>query len=121
MAQAQDMAFASGSPASQSLAEFTRNIAFELAAGGLLALALARRPRSDPSQVTPQDRRTQLLACCLAGVGAVGLVTLMLTITGSENYPDWSAVAVTARRGTSGKTSARRPSIRYSGLKSWPH
>ena len=32
-----------------------------------------------------------------------------------------SAVAVTARRGTWGKTSASRPSMRYSGRKSWPH
>ena len=32
-----------------------------------------------------------------------------------------SAVAVTARRGTSGNSSASRPSIRYSGRKSWPH
>ena len=32
-----------------------------------------------------------------------------------------SAVAVTASRGTPGKISASRPSMRYSGRKSWPH
>jgi ATP-dependent DNA helicase RecQ len=39
----------------------------------------------------------------------------------AEVFPQVPRLAVTASRGTLGKTSARRPSMRYSGRKSCPH
>ena len=74
----------------------THTRAFELAAGGLLALSLERRARRRVDEAGgARARREALAACVLAGVGLATVVVEMVTISGSENYPGWSGVAVT--------------------------
>jgi peptidoglycan/LPS O-acetylase OafA/YrhL len=76
----------------------THTRAFQLAAGGLLAVALQRRTRVFSSVRKPVSSRRALnvAALALSGVGLGGVVWLMLTINGSTSYPGWAAVAVTA-------------------------
>ena len=70
----------------------THNRAFELSAGGLLAVWF-RRPRRRPAR-----RRwlTQVTAVVLTSAGAGALGYLVVEVSGSTGYPGQAAVAVTA-------------------------
>ena len=76
----------------------THTRAFELSAGGLLAVVLQRRTQvfSISGNTASPRRANQEAAVALSGTGLVGVLWLMRTVTGSTSYPGWTAVAVTA-------------------------
>jgi len=77
----------------------THTRAFELTAGGLLALVMERRRRRiaslGPRRMREQPR-PERLAAALTLTGLGGVTYLCLTVAGSTSYPGWSAVTVTA-------------------------
>jgi peptidoglycan/LPS O-acetylase OafA/YrhL len=72
----------------------THTRAFELAGGGLLAVAMHARSRRQARQ--PRSIRVRLHAVALSALGLAGTAWLLITITGSSGYPGWWGVSVTA-------------------------
>jgi peptidoglycan/LPS O-acetylase OafA/YrhL len=80
--------------ASKSAAGYygTHTRAFELAAGGLLAIAMHARGSRQATQ--PVATRVRVLAPIFTALGLAGTAWLLATVSGSSGYPGWTGVAV---------------------------
>ncbi len=74
----------------------THTRAFELAAGGLLAVGMEHRRRSrTPGHRALATGRPHARAVLMTIAGIAGIGYLCVTVTGSSSYPGWSAAEVT--------------------------
>ncbi|MBA3232564.1 MAG: acyltransferase [Propionibacteriales bacterium] len=76
----------------------THTRAFELAAGGLLAVAMRLRHQRSETDAHRARRvgPLQVGSLLLTALGIAGIAYLSATISGSTSYPGWPGVAVTA-------------------------
>lgn len=74
----------------------THTRAFELAAGGLLAIVMEYRRTDTAGRGAVARQPSGVLPAVLTVAGLAGIGYLCVSVTGSTSYPGWAAVAVTA-------------------------